>query len=84
MSLQSVRSSKKLSRADLTKKDTVSAKQILYSDFQKTILDFQLREHERFLQKFNQAFKAIDTNSDGVLSEDQFSQLIWSMNILQT
>ena len=37
------------------------AGKLLYADFQKIILDFQLEEHERFLRNFTDLFKSIDT-----------------------
>ena len=33
------------------------------------MLDFQLKEHERFLKKFLEVFRQIDSDGDGVLSE---------------
>lgn len=36
------------------------AGKLLYADFQKIILDFQLEEHERFLRNFTDLFKSID------------------------
>jgi len=55
---------------------------LLYSDFQKVVLDFQLREHERFLQKFNLNFKRFDLNQDGVVDEQEFRALVISMGVL--
>ena len=57
--------------------------QLLYSDFQKVILDFQLHEHQRFLQKFTDMFKAIDRDGDGVLTEQEFRELLRMMNVLE-
>lgn len=55
----------------------------MYQDFQKVILDFQLKEHERFLLKFNQNFKRFDLNQDGVLDESEFRSLVISMGVLK-
>jgi Ca2+-binding EF-hand superfamily protein len=55
---------------------------LLYSDFSKVVLDFQLREHERFLQKFNQNFKRFDLNQDGIVDEQEFRALVISMGVL--
>ena len=48
----------------------------MYADFQKVILDFQLFEHERFLRKFTKYFKAVDRDTNGVLDENEFRELI--------
>lgn len=53
-----------------------------YADFQKVVLDFQLKEHERFLLKFNQNFKRFDLNQDGVLDESEFRSLVVGMGVL--
>ena len=53
---------------------------LLYSDFLKVLLDFQLQEHEKFLQKFTEIFKQIDTTRHGILNEAQFRFLIQAMN----
>ena len=50
--------------------------QLMYVDFQKVILDFQLFEHERFLRKFTKYFKAVDRDTNGVLDENEFRELI--------
>ena len=46
------------------------------------ILDFQLSEHQRFLSKFTELFKVIDSNEDGIISEDEFMELIRMMNVI--
>ncbi len=42
--------------------------------FLKTVLDFQLRSHEQYLNAFRRAFQICDTNGDGVLSTKEFHQ----------
>jgi len=42
---------------------------LLYVDFQKIILDFQLEEHEKFLDNFSNLFKTIDQERVGFLNE---------------
>jgi len=56
---------------------------LLYSDFKKVILDFQLQEHERFLIKFTNLFKSVDRDQDGIISEIQFQELLRMMNVLE-
>lgn len=55
----------------------------MYKDFEKIVLDFQLREHERFLHRFNQNYKRFDLNMDGVVNETEFRNMIISMGILK-
>ena len=42
---------------------------ILFTDFQKILLDFQLHGHDRFLSRFREIFSAIDDNGDGIVDE---------------
>ena len=56
--------------------------QLMYVDFQKVILDFQLFEHERFLRKFTKYFKAVDRDTNGVLDENEFRELIQNMQVI--
>ena len=51
-------------------------------EFIKVILDFQLQEHERFLGEFNQLFKQVDQDHNGVINEGEFRELIVSMNVV--
>lgn len=65
----------RLSREDelAHKKQSKQEFKLLYSqEFEKTILDFQLQEHERFLYEFNQLFKGVDTDNNGVVNEQEF------------
>lgn len=54
-----------------------------FSDFQKIILDFQLKEHEKFLEKFIYAFKSIDSDNNGVINEVEFRELVQSMDVIK-
>ena len=53
---------------------------LLYTDFEKIILDFQLQEHEKFLKRFSEVFKQVDDTKRGVLDEDRFRSLLQMMN----
>jgi Ca2+-binding EF-hand superfamily protein len=48
----------------------------------KTVLDFQLREHEKFLSRFTQEFRGVDTNNDGVIDEAQFRTLMKRLKVI--
>ncbi len=47
-----------------------------FNVFLKTVLDFQLKEHEKFLSRFIGEFKSKDKDNDGVLDEEQFRELM--------
>jgi len=76
-----------MTREELNKELLSGSKQsskLLYADFKKIILDFQLQEHERFLIKFTDLFKSVDRDQDGVISEVQFKEMLRLMNVLDT
>lgn len=79
------KSSKRLTREEeetLNRKKESQQKKLLYlQEFTKTILDFQLQEHDKYLFCFNQLFKQVDVDSDGIITEEQFRQLIACMNV---
>lgn len=54
---------------------------LMFSEFTKTVLDFQLKEHEKFLYKFIVVFKQVDKDNNGVINEDEFIELVKRMNI---
>ncbi|CAD8115598.1 unnamed protein product [Paramecium primaurelia] len=51
-----------------------------YSVFQKIILDFQLKSHEKYLKKFIITFKQMDTDANGIIDENEFRNLIDVLN----
>jgi hypothetical protein len=71
---------KKLSREELMTRVAMNAnlinEKLTYAEFQKTILDFQLSEHEKFLYDFTQLFKQVDTDRNGIINEDEFRDLL--------
>ena len=54
---------------------------LLYAEFQKIVLDFQLKEHEKFLRKFMVVFKSVDTDNNGLLNEREFRELVLRMRV---
>jgi hypothetical protein len=52
------------------------APQLLYAEFLRTLLDFQLEGHERFLAKFVRVFKQFDSDRNGVINEQEFRSVI--------
>uniref|UniRef100_A0A7S1KQN4 EF-hand domain-containing protein n=1 Tax=Percolomonas cosmopolitus TaxID=63605 RepID=A0A7S1KQN4_9EUKA len=53
---------------------------ILYSEFVKVLLDFQLNGHKRFLNKFVKLFRMFDQDRNGILNELEFRQLLLAIN----
>lgn len=80
-------SSSRQSKRKLTREERLAlvsqkdSDKLLYSEFLKAVLDFQLKEHEKFLYKFIVAFKQVDTDNNGVVNEDEFSELVKRMKI---
>lgn len=77
----------KISRKNYLTRDEVqrssqmsSADKLLFSDFEKCILDFQLKEHMDFLKIFTQIFKSVDEHKHGILNEDEFKNLLELMH----
>ena len=58
-------------------------KVILYDDFIKIVLDNHIRFRDKQLKNFVELFKSVDTDKDGVINEEQFSELIQKMKIFK-
>ena len=56
---------------------------ILYSNFMKIILDNHIRFRDKQLKNFVQLFRSVDTNRDGIINEEEFSELIQKMKIFK-
>lgn len=68
------------SREDLQKKEGKTTN-ILYSEFIKILLDFQLKTHEKFLSQFLKVFRTISNEKNGILNEDEFISLCKKLGI---
>ena len=44
-------------------------------EFINFILYFQLKSHEKYISKFNSLFKQVDSDCDGIVSEEEFVDL---------
>jgi Ca2+-binding EF-hand superfamily protein len=83
----SARDTNRAQKSKLTREERLAlvaqkdSDKLLFSEFLKAVLDFQLKEHEKFLYKFIVAFKQVDNDNNGVLNEDEFVNLIKSMRI---
>ena len=58
-------------------------KKIYYKDFLKIVLDNHIRFRDKQLKKFVDLFKSVDKNKDGIIDEDEFSDLIHRMKIFK-
>lgn len=75
--------SRKMTREEqMMKLQQKDIEKLRFTDFQKIILDFQLREHEKFLEKFIDVFKSIDSDNNGVINESEFRELVQSMDVI--
>ncbi|EGR31721.1 hypothetical protein IMG5_103650 [Ichthyophthirius multifiliis] len=54
---------------------------IEFTVFQKIILDFQLKSHEKFLRKFIQLYRSVDQDQNGIINENEFRDLLIKMGI---
>ena len=43
------------------------------------MLDFQLKEHEKFLGHFTVIYKRVDVDRDGILNEEEFRNLMLNL-----
>ena len=75
--------SRKLTREEqMMRMQQKDFERLQFTDFQKIILDFQLKEHEKFLEKFIDVFKSIDSDNNGIINESEFRELVQSMDVI--
>lgn len=83
----SMRDKRRSSKRKMTREERLAmvsqkdSDKLLFNEFMKTVLDFQLKEHEKFLYKFIVVFKQIDGDNNGVVNEDEFIELVKRMRI---
>eukprot|EP00658_Telonema_sp_P-2_P031810 TRINITY_DN23726_c0_g1_i3.p1 TRINITY_DN23726_c0_g1~~TRINITY_DN23726_c0_g1_i3.p1 ORF type:complete len:142 (-),score=43.92 TRINITY_DN23726_c0_g1_i3:174-599(-) len=58
--------------------------QITYNEFLRTLLDFQLESHERFLSRFVRIFKQYDSDRNGIVNEHEFRQVLKAIDPSKT
>lgn len=67
----------KVMRDDITNLNKIQeAKHICYQSFIKIILDFQIKSRVNFLKIYTDLFKSVDSDNNGIISENEFLQLI--------
>ena len=58
-------------------------KNILYTDFIKIVLDNHIRFRDKQLKNFVELFKSVDSNKDGIINEEEFTELVQRMKIFK-
>ena len=56
---------------------------ILYTDFIKIVLDNHIRFRDKQLMNFVKLFKSVDTDRDGIINEEEFTELIQKMKVFK-
>jgi Ca2+-binding EF-hand superfamily protein len=51
------------------------------TEFVNYLLHFQLKSHERYISKFNNLFKVVDKDLDGILTDNEFFKLCQSFEL---
>jgi len=81
---KTIDNTKKLTREEIINLSRVKEEyKIPYQDFQKIILDFQLKSHDKFLRNFIFLFKRVDQDNNGIINEEEFLGMLQSINIFK-
>lgn len=51
-------------------------RKLKFSYFLKCVLDFQLKNHEKLLKPLVRSFKNKDSDSDGIIDEEEFIEIV--------
>jgi Ca2+-binding EF-hand superfamily protein len=54
---------------------------IPYKDFQKILLDYQIKSRDKYLRNFVYLFKKSDTDNNGIINEEEFVNLLSNMGV---
>ncbi len=57
-------------------REAVDKGAVNYGSLLKTMLDFQLRGHQKYLEKFRRVFSHVDADGNGVVDEPEFRRLV--------
>ena len=72
-----------MTRSMMNQMGNPEASKLKFAVFLKCVLDFQLREHEKFLGFFVQVFKGADVDRDGILNENEFRSMMMNLGFNQ-
>ena len=64
-------------------KNNIQDNSISYQKFIQIVIEFQIRVRENYLKNFNDIFKQVDIDRNGILSDNEFVKLIEMLNIYQ-
>lgn len=82
--IQSQISKSKITRDEMANLTRIQDnKNISYRTFSKIILDFQIKSRVNFLKKFTYLFKTVDSDNNGVISENEFLTLMNTISYQQ-
>jgi Ca2+-binding EF-hand superfamily protein len=56
---------------------------IAYKEFQKILLDYQIKSRDKYLKNFVYLFKKCDTDNNGIINEEEFVNLLVSMRVYE-
>ena len=77
-------SKSKVSRDEIASLSRIQEnKNILYKSFLKIILDFQIKSRVNFLKRFTYLFKSVDSDNNGIISENEFLTLLNTVSYQQ-
>lgn len=54
---------------------------ISFKDFQKIVLDFQIKSRDKYLKNFVALYKKSDTDNNGIINEEEFFELLKNLNV---
>ncbi len=75
-------SGKKLTREEIINLSRQKEEfKISYKDFQKILLDYQIKSREKYLKNFVYVFKKSDTDNNGIINEEEFVSLLSMMGV---
>ena len=73
----------KLSRIDKYNMLIFWDESIMFTDFIKIVLDNHIRFRDKQLKNFLELFRSVDTNRDGIINEEEFTELVHKMKIFK-
>jgi predicted HTH domain antitoxin len=54
---------------------------VSYKDFQKILLDYQIKSRDKYLRNFLYLFKKSDSDNNGIINEEEFINLLTNMGV---
>ena len=83
-SIRNINTNNKLSRVEKYNMLLFSEdKNILFTDFLKIVLDNHIRFRDKQLKNFVELFKSVDSDRDGIINEEEFTELVQRMKIFK-